>query len=53
MKEPKPKQDDSEIPAGDSPPQPLWPLVVGVAAWAVWLGFLVVMMVFRLHTTAV
>ena len=50
---PKATTTDPDLPAGDSPPQPKWPLILGVAAWAGWLVFLVVMMVARIKTTAV
>ena len=42
-----------EIPAGDSPPKPMWPLIVGAGVWGIWIGFLLVMMVIRMRTTAV
>lgn len=44
---------NEDLPAGDMPPQPAWPLVVGVAVWVLWLGFLAAMMVIRMQTTAV
>jgi hypothetical protein len=65
MKEPQPpaavgrhnvtknRPDDAEVPAGDSPPRSVWPLVVGVAVWLAWIGFLLAMMVVRTKTTAV
>lgn len=33
---------DPNIPAGDSPPLPVWPLALSAALWSLWLGFLVV-----------
>jgi len=44
---------DPAVPAGDSPPMPRWPLAVGVAVWCAWVGFLAVMMIVRLRTSAV
>ena len=44
---------DGDVPAGDLPPQPRWPLVVASAAWGLWIVFLVVMMWMRIRTTAV
>jgi len=49
----KARREDADIPAGDMPPKPVWPLAVGVAAWVLWIGFLAVMMVIRQQTTAV
>jgi hypothetical protein len=43
---------DPNVPAGDSPPMPRWPLVAGVAAWCAWTAFLVVMMILRLRASA-
>lgn len=50
---PTTRQNDPELPAGDSAPRPAWPLVAGAMGWALWIGFLVVMMVIRMKTTAV
>ena len=50
---PKTGAGDSDIPAGDLPPKPVWPLVAGAAAWVVWIAFLLAMMVIRMQTTAV
>jgi hypothetical protein len=44
---------EAEIPPGDSPPQPRWPLVLGASAWLLWLGFLVTMAILRVRTTSV
>ena len=44
---------DSDVLAGDMPPRPAWPLVLGVGVWVLWIGFLLVMMVVRMRTTAV
>jgi hypothetical protein len=50
---PDPKAEQADVPAGDVPPKPLWPLLAGVGVWVLWVGFLVVMMVVRLRTTPV
>ncbi len=34
--------DDPNVPAGNSPPLPGWPLWVSVAAWSGWMVFLAV-----------
>ena len=47
------QHNDADLPAGDSPPRPLWPLVVGVSVWILWIGFLLAMMVIRLRTSPV
>jgi len=39
---------DNDLPAGDSPPMPRWPLVASIAAYACWMLFLIAMMVLRL-----
>lgn len=33
-------RDDSDTPAGNSPPLPRWPLWTSAAVWAGWLVFL-------------
>ena len=33
---------DPDVPAGDSPQQPLWPLAVSAALWGGWVVFLAV-----------
>lgn len=35
--------DDPNVPIGDAPPLPRWPLAVFSLAWVGWLAFLVVM----------
>jgi len=42
---------DNDLPAGDSPPMPRWPLVAASVAFAVWFGFVISMMVLRLSET--
>jgi len=49
----KTRVDDADVPAGDMPPRPRWPLVLGVGVWVLWVGFLLAMMVVRMRTTAV
>ena len=44
---------DPDVPAGDAPPLPRWPLVVSGLAFAAWVVFLVVMAVIRFQTTQV
>jgi hypothetical protein len=44
---------DPNVPAGDSPPLPRWPMYVSAAAWGLWIVFLVVMVVLRFRTTTV
>lgn len=38
---------DNDLPAGDSPPLPRWPLTAAIAAYAIWMVFLVSMMLMR------
>jgi hypothetical protein len=42
---------DPNIPPGDSPPMPLWPLVASAVAFGLWLVFLIAMAVVRIRTT--
>ena len=39
---------DNDLPAGDSPPLPGWPLTASIVAYVLWMIFLVGMMVLRL-----
>ncbi len=39
---------DNDLPAGDSPPLPRWPLTASAVAYGVWMIFLISMMVMRL-----
>ncbi len=41
----------ADLPAGDMPPLPRWPLVVAAGVWAAWLIFLVAMAVMRVRAT--
>ena len=45
--------EDPDVPAGDAPPMPWWPLVRSAVAWCGWLAFVAVMMVLRVQTTSV
>lgn len=42
---------DNDLPAGDSPPLPRWPLTLSIAAYALWMLFLVAMMIVRLSSS--
>ena len=39
---------DNDLPTGDSPPMPRWPLIAATVAFAIWAVFLIGMMVMRL-----
>jgi len=39
---------DNDLPPGDAPPLPRWPLTVSIAVYVVWMVFLVSMMILRL-----
>ena len=41
---------DNDLPAGDSPPLPRWPLTAAISAYALWMVFLVSMMVLRISS---
>jgi hypothetical protein len=43
---------DPNVPAGDAPALPRWPLVVSALAFCGWLAFLVSMAALRVKTTA-
>jgi len=36
---------DPKTPVGDAPPLPRWPLIVAVAGWTAWIGFLAAMVI--------
>jgi hypothetical protein len=40
---------DNDLPAGDSPPLPRWPLTAAIVAYSVWMVFLISMAVLRLR----
>lgn len=42
---------DNDLPPGDSPPLPRWPLTAAIVAYSCWTLFLVAMMIVRLTTT--
>ena len=42
---------DNDLPAGDSPPLPRWPLTAAIVAYSIWMIFLVSMAVLRLKTS--
>ena len=42
---------DTDLPAGDSPPLPRWPLTAAIVVYALWMAFLISMAVLRLKTT--
>lgn len=39
---------DNDLPAGDSPPLPRWPLTAAVLAYGAWMVFLIAMMIMRI-----
>jgi hypothetical protein len=41
---------DNDLPAGDSPPLPRWPLTAAIVAYSLWMIFLISMAVLRLRT---
>jgi len=43
---------DNDLPAGDSPPLPKWPLVAAIVAYGAWMIFLLAMMILRLIETS-
>ncbi len=45
-----PDWSDPTIPCGNSPPMARWPMVLAGAAWMVWIGFLVAMLVLAFRT---
>ncbi len=42
---------DNDLPPGDSPPLPRWPLTASIVAYSCWMAFLAAMMIVRLTTT--
>jgi hypothetical protein len=44
--------NDPNIPCGNSPPLPRWPMVLAAVAWTAWIGFLVAMTVAALRSNA-
>lgn len=41
---------DNDLPAGDSPPMPSWPLKFWIAVYVAWMIFLISMVVVRFQT---
>lgn len=44
---------DPNVPPGNAPPMPRWPLVLSAVAWIAWLAFLVMMAVERTSSATV
>jgi len=42
---------DNDLPAGDSPPLPRWPLAASITAYSVWMVILISMLMVRLYST--
>lgn len=42
---------DNDLPPGESPPLPKWPLTLSIAAYSCWMVFLISMLIVRLTTT--
>ena len=42
---------DNDLPAGDSPPLPRWPMITSIVACVLWSIFLVAMLIQRLNYT--
>jgi len=42
---------DNDLPPGESPPLPRWPLIASIVAYSCWMVFLVSMMIVRLTTS--
>ena len=40
---------NNDLPAGDSPPLPRWPLTAAILAFSIWMVFLISMAVLRSH----
>lgn len=41
---------DNDLPPGDSPPMPRWPLTASIVAYVCWMLFLISMVIVRLKT---
>jgi len=41
---------DNDLPAGDSPPLPRWPLVFWITLYLAWMVFLIAMVIVRFRT---
>ncbi|NLX12075.1 MAG: hypothetical protein GXY44_00265 [Phycisphaerales bacterium] len=42
---------DNDLPAGDSPPLPRWPLIASIVVYCLWMVFLIAMLIVRLTYT--
>lgn len=42
---------ENDLPPGDSPPLPRWPLTASIIAYSCWMVFLIAMLIVRLTTT--
>ena len=42
---------DNDLPAGDSPPLPRWPLTAAIVAFGVWIVFMIAMMIMSITYT--
>jgi hypothetical protein len=40
---------ENDLPAGDSPPLPRWPLILSATLYGLWMIFLIAMMIVRLR----
>ena len=41
---------DNDLPAGDSPPLPRWPLIFWIVVYVAWMLFMISMLIVRLKT---
>ena len=53
VKPPKYDWADPQVPAGNAPPMPRWPLYASAVAFGLWLLFLVAMAIVRVRTVSV
>ena len=52
QKKPRINWEDPEVPVGNAPPMPRWPVLVLGIAWIGWITFLIVMMLSRVQAGA-
>ncbi len=43
---------DNDLPVGDSPPLPRWPLTTAIVVYVLWMIFLISMLIVRLTASA-
>jgi hypothetical protein len=43
---------DNDLPAGDSPPLPRWPLTAAIVTYSLWMVFLITMAILRLKNVS-